>query len=371
MTEQDRPLLISSSLALIDEVVRLASSAALEVHVASDIGSASTHWFTAPLVIVGSDAIVEEIPGRRARVIVVHGSPTNSVDTEETGALDTATQRDIWRFAVELGAEHVVELPDGERWLLDAFRECAEGPVRNGVVVPVLSGSGGAGASTLSANLAVVGSQQGSRSLVIDADPWGGGIDLLMGAEEATGARWSDLRNVSGHLPAGHLDAALPKIADVSILSCAREGTGIEHGPTVETMAAVLSSARRSHDLVLVDCPRVHDEILSVVLEQASAAVLIVGDHVRPTAAAARRYAWLRARVPRVVLVQANTPRGINSDDISHALGAEFLATLPFVPSMTTRADEGELPALPHAYAQACRLILEEIGGSTDRLRAA
>ena len=365
--EQDRPLLISASLPLIDEVVRLASSSALEVHVAADIGSASTHWFTAPLVIVGSDAVVDEIPGRRARVIVVHDSDSTSNNDD---AADTALQRDVWRFAVELGAEHVVELPDGERWLLDAFRECAEGPVRGGVVLPVLAGSGGVGASTLCANLAVVGSRLGARSLVVDADPWGGGIDLLMGAEEATGARWPDLRQVSGHLPAGHLEASLPRVADVSILSCARDGNGPDQGPSVETMAAVLRSARRSHDLVLVDCPNVDDDLLSVVLEQAAHAVLVVSDHVRPTAAAARRHAWLRPRVPRVLLVQASTPRGVAGEDISHALGAQFHATLPFVPSMTTRADDGELPALPKAYVQACRAIIEEIS-SVDRLRAA
>ncbi len=366
--EQSRPLLISSSLPLIDEVVRLASSSALEVHVAADLGSAATQWFTAPLVIVGSDAVVEEIPGRRARVIVVHD--TGSLGTTDDDATETAVQRDVWRFAVELGAEHVVELPDGERWLLDAFRECAEGPVRGGVVVPILGGSGGVGTSTLSANLAIVGSQSGARSLVIDADPWGGGIDLLLGAEEATGARWPDLREVSGHLPAGHLEASLPRVADVSILSCARDGSGADQGPSVDTMSAVLRSARRSHDLVLVDCPRVHDDLLSVVLEQSSNAILVVSDHVRSTAAAARRYAWLRPRVPKVLLVQASSPRGVASEDISHALGAPFLANLPFVPSMTSRADDGELPALPKAYVQACRSIIEEIG-NVERLRAA
>lgn len=43
----DRPLLISSSLPLIDEVVRLASASALEVHVAPDIAAATPHWLSA------------------------------------------------------------------------------------------------------------------------------------------------------------------------------------------------------------------------------------------------------------------------------------------------------------------------------------
>ena len=364
LTDQNRPLLISSSLPLIDEIVRLASSAALEVQVASDIGSGFAHWFTAPLVIVGSDAIVEEVPGRRARVVVVH-------EGDSMSASDAGTQRDVWRFAVELGAEHVVELPEGERWLLDAFRECAEGPVRNGVVLPVFAGSGGVGSSTLSANLAVVASQRGARALVVDGDPWGGGIDLLMGAEETNGARWTDLRHVSGHLPAGHLDAALPKVAGVSVLSCTRGSKASESGLSAETMNAVLTSARRSHDFVVVDCPLTNDNVLPVGFEHAPRAVLVVGDHVRAAAAAARRYGWLRTRVPQVVLVQATTPKGIAGEDIAHALGADFLAVLPFVPSMTSRSDEGELPALPRSYSTACSAIVEEILGTGERRRAA
>lgn len=370
MNEQSRPLLISSSLPLIDEIVRLASSAALEVHVASDVGSASTHWFTAPLVIVGSDAVVEDVPGRRARVVVID-SQLFDQDSGDSTSRDAAAQRDIWRFAVELGAEHVVELPDGEQWLLDAFRECAEGPTRNGVVVPILGGSGGVGVSTLSVNLAIAAHRSGVRSLVIDADPWGGGLDLLMGVEEKTGARWSDLQQVTGHLPAGHLDAALPKAADVAVLSCARDLSAVETGLTAETMSAVLASARRSHDLVVLDCSRTPEDVLAVVFEQAGLAVLLVGDHVRATAAAARRHSWIRLRVPTVHVVQANTPRGIASADIERVLGSEFVASVPFVPSMPLRSDEGELPALPRPYRFACQQILEVVYGRGDNRRAA
>ena len=120
-TDGRRPLLVSSSLPLIDDVVRLASSAALEVHVASDLASATRHWLEAPLVLIGSDvSSTSEIPGKRARVVVVHAD--GDIDSH-----DTARQRDMWRFAVEVGAEHVVELPEGERWLMESFRECAVG----------------------------------------------------------------------------------------------------------------------------------------------------------------------------------------------------------------------------------------------------
>ena len=349
MTEH--PLLISSCLPLIDEVVRLASLVALEVQVAPDMTAAASHWLTAPLVIVGSDVTVDAHNlGRRARLVVAHLHKDDD---------DALVQRDMWRFAVEVGAEHVVELPEGGRWLVESLRECAEGPARNGKVVCVLGGSGGVGASTLAVNVAICAARMGVRGLVVDADPWGGGLDLLLGAEDITGARWADLHHVSGHLPAGHLDAALPRVADVAVLSCTRTDAGL---PAHETMTAVLAAGRRSHDLVVVDCSRCADDLLSVVLAASDAAVLLVGDHVRATAAAARRHGWLRTKVASVQVVQASSPRGIPGDDIAHALGVELTATLPHVPSMTVRADEGDLPALPRAYVTACEAVLAGLG---------
>ena len=358
-SDSRRPLLVSSSLQLIDEVVRLASSAALEVQVAPDLTTATRHWLDAPLVIIGSDITgTADLPGKRARVIVV-----DAQDGDDTDA-DTARQRDMWRFAVEVGAEHVVELPDGERWLVESLRECAEGPIRDGRVTAVLGGTGGVGTSTFTVNLAVTANRRGSRSLVIDADPWGGGLDLVVGAEEMTGARWSDLRHVSGHLPAGHLDAALPRIGDVSVLSCSRDDDASGHSSIAidaGTMASVLAAGRRSHDHVFVDCSRCSDELLGSILAASHSAVLLAGDHVRATAAAARRFFWLKGKVSPLVVVQASSPRGIARDDVEHALGVDLAGVVPHVPSMTSRADEGDLPALPRAYVAACDSVLDVV----------
>ncbi len=354
MTEH--PLLVTSSLPLIDEVVRLASSVALEVQVTPDLSAAASHWLGAPLIIIGSDVVTHANPlGRRARIIVAHMEEDHE---------DAVAQRDMWRFAVEVGAEHVVELPDGERWLMDSLRECAEGPPRNGTVIAILGGSGGIGASTLAVNLAITAARTGVRSLLIDADPWGGGLDLVLGAEDVTGARWSDLHNVAGQLPSGHLEAALPRVADISVLACSRTESDL---PPLETMSAVLQSGRRSHDLVVVDCSRCTDELLTTVVASCSGAVLVVGDHVRSTAAAARRFAWLHTHVGAVAVVQACSPRGIAREDVSRALGVDVIASLPHVPSMTIRADEGDLPSLPRSYVMACEEILRSLRVGSGR----
>ena len=59
------------------------------------------------------------------------------------------------------------------------------GPTRaRGAVIAVIGGRGGAGASVFATALA----HSATEALLVDLDPWGGGIDLLLGAETASRA---------------------------------------------------------------------------------------------------------------------------------------------------------------------------------------
>ena len=65
---------------------------------------------------------------------------------------------------------------------------------RRGAAVAVVGGCGGAGASVLAAALAVTAVRHGGRALLVDCDPLGGGLDLVLGAEHVAGLRWPDDR---------------------------------------------------------------------------------------------------------------------------------------------------------------------------------
>ena len=65
-----------------------------------------------------------------------------------------------------------------------------------GEVVAVIGGCGGAGASLFAVALA----QAATDALLVDLDPWGGGIDLLVGGEATPGLRWPDLALQGGRL---------------------------------------------------------------------------------------------------------------------------------------------------------------------------
>ena len=165
--------------------------------------------------------------------------------------LDDST---VWQLAASAGAESVQPLPGAEALLADRLAASADGPAR-GTTVAVLGGRGGAGASTLACALARAAVDTGAV-LLVDADPYGGGLDLLMGAEDLPGLRWPDLATARGRASPDELRAALPVADGVTLLSWHR-GEPVELPPAA--MDLVLGAGRRGHDLVVVDLPRSPD----------------------------------------------------------------------------------------------------------------
>ena len=73
----------------------------------------------------------------------------------------------LWQQAVAIGAEHVVDLREGERFLAQAFARVADGPSRDGHLLVVTGATGGVGASTLAVNLAFTAAESGKRTILI------------------------------------------------------------------------------------------------------------------------------------------------------------------------------------------------------------
>src|SRR5699024_11548525 len=87
--------------------------------------------------------------------------------------------------------------------------------------VGVVAGCGDAGASVLACALAGRAGADHSTVLV-DADPLGGGLDLVLGAEQVPGPRWTDLSASRGQLRPSTLADALPRHDVLVLLSWGR-----------------------------------------------------------------------------------------------------------------------------------------------------
>ena len=326
----DRPLLLTADPVVLDDLLRIGVTAGTEVQVAPDVGAARRVWAAAACVVVGPDAAAA---CARARLPRRPGVVLLGADLDDAG---------IWQTAVEVGAEHVVFLPDGEAWLTELLAEAVEPSRTGGQLVAVVGGRGGAGATTLAVALALQGARTGRSSLLVDADPLGGGIDLVLGGESDQGLRWPDLATTAGRVPGGALTAALPRMAELSVLSWNR---GDVLGVPPEAVRAVLDAGLRSCDLVVADLPRALDDTGQVVLSLARLVLLVVPAEVRAAAAATRVAVQLapHARDLRLV-VRGPAPSGLGADEIAGALGLPLAGFLRPEPGLDLALERGEPP---------------------------
>lgn len=289
-----RALLVTADPLLRDELLRLAAAAGVGVDVAADVPSALRCWTTAAVVLVGSDLAAELAraePSRRDSVQVATWS--NPPD-------------ELFRRALSLGAESVVELPSGAAWLSSRLADAGDEGRLRGMVVGVTSGSGGAGATTFACALAQVAARHGP-TLLLDADPFGPGVDRVLGLEDRAGIRWEELLSTSGRLGARALREAVPRAADLGVLTWS---TGSARRLSAEPVREALAAARRGHDTVVVDLPRAADPVSTDLADRCDRVLVVVTASVTGVASASRWAARFpeRSRLRLVVRGSAADP---------------------------------------------------------------
>jgi secretion/DNA translocation related CpaE-like protein len=246
---------------------------------------------------------------------------------------------------VTLGAEHVLFLPDAEPWLVERLADAAS-PAPPGVVVAVVGARGGAGATSFAIAYALAAARTGKRTLLVDADAYGGGIDLAIGADHLAGPRWADV--VPGFLPGGAhvgegLTATLPRCGEVTVLSWSR---GAALGPVPSTVVeALLGTARRGSDVVVVDLPRSFDEASRVALAAADIAYVVCPAEIRACASGQRVAEAVRMYVDDVrAVVRGPSPTNLDGRTVAESLGLPLAGYLRAEPGIAEALDHGRAP---------------------------
>ena len=338
-------LLVTGDPLLTETVRRVAAVAGRELEVVVDPRDARAAWTRADDVVVGDDVVqgcLEAGVRRRPRLTVVTGG----------GDSDLA-----WRSLLALGAEAVVPLPAGEGQLLERLGLAARAG-GGGLVVGVMPGSGGAGASVLAAALCLAATRAALSPLLLDADADGPGADLLLGAEDETGARWRDLADVTSGLDPGSLRAALPAAHGVHVLAVDRGG-----GEALPEAALdpVLSSARHAFDLVVVDLPRGRPAVVERLAPCCDSVLLVATGDVRGATSAARAAARLRGTAPLQLVARQVPGGGLDGPALADWLELPAAADLAHDQRMVASLDRGDPPGAGGRFAKVADRMLSAL----------
>ena len=347
-----RPLLITTDNLLLDDVSRVAAAAGVELDHARSPASRGL-WQLAPLVVLDAAmveaAVAARLPRRDGVVVVTAEHPP----------------AELFELCVRLGVDRTVSMPGSEEVLIAALADAVAGRRSAGTCVAVLGACGGAGASVFAVALALAAAHGGAESMLVDADPWGAGCDVLLGIDQAPGLRWRDLGASPGRFPDDALQKALPAARTgrgrVCVLAPGRQAVG-EIG--VLTMDLVLASGLRSGGVTVVDLPRHPADAGDRVLEKADLVVVVTPADVRGCWAADRVRSRIDAFGCRAgVVVRGPSPGGLGAHEVAGILQLPLLARMRADPALPRDLEFG-LSLVGHRrrpLAAAARRVLAEV----------
>ena len=312
-------LCLSADPAVVDTVSACAAALGRPWQVSTDPGQIRSGWLGAPVVFVGVDC---------APAVLGAGLPARPgvFLCAEQGAEAAVWSVPLQAVVLLLGEDHPEGASQVSQVLLDVAAD--QGRAR---VVKVLGASGGLGVSTLVAGLALAAQRSGLDTAAAELATDSGGLDLLFGAERAPGWRWPDLARARGQL--GEVRSHLPQSGGITVISAGRDPAR----PDAAARQAVLDSAQRGHQVVLLDLGR-GDELPP----GPGATLLLVGSDVHSLMAARHRLHSLGSAHPLIV-VRRRGRRGIPTAEVATALGAPVLGQISddrAVPAALELADQ-------------------------------
>lgn len=336
---------------------RAAAAVGVRVACISPESAELTHrtWLAAAAVVIDEEAARRcghrGLPRRAWVVLLTLGEPGTAA----------------WECAINIGAQRLCALPAGEDQLVGQLSEATEAVrdgLRPGRVIAITAGRGGAGSSIFSVALALSAGQ----ALLLDVDPFSGGIDLLLGGEAVPGLRWPDLSLRGGRLNWAAVRDALPEHRGVSVLSSTRRG----HEMNAGQLGAVIDAGQRGGTTVVCDVPRWMTDATAAALDRADLVVTITTCDVRAVAATSALAPALRIVNPNIgLVVRGPSPGGLRAGDIADTIGLPLLAAMRPEHQLTQSLEQGGLRLRRRSpLAVAARQVLALLDNKAQKVAA-
>ena len=262
-----------------------------------------------------------------------------------------------WQLALQFDAEHVEVLPNESDWLIEHVVPPIQSRAHVVLVTPAV---GGAGASTVACALAAQYAAQGVKVCLIDADLRAGGLDVLMGCEQAAGMRWADITSLQGSVDGAELFNSLIVSHAIHVLAPKRGKFEVDSSKIL-TLIETLASAC---DVVVVDAPRMTEELTQSLTSLSDDVLLVMPTTVRASSLVTtvkERFADVRCGlVVRQVPGSGLTPIGV-----AQAVDIPLRATLPTDARVVEQVEQGL--GLTHVTLGAFSRSINQLSTSLER----
>ncbi len=331
-------LVVTGDSLLAQSVQAAAAALGVQPLLVAHADQAKKYWGQANLILIGTDQASSVIGAGLEGKAGTHVIGTN--------------QRDLLAWSVPLAAPALL-LPDQSSFLSSLMSGPTVHIGNNCLTVAVLGGSGGVGASTLAAGLAQRAVRADHSVALVELDEYGGGLDLLFGAEREPGWRWPDLSSATGYV--GKLSGRLPNTTGVDLVSTSRASPGL---PSSDAVKAIVRSLQRTHDLVVLDAGTA-DRVLEVAMT--NCLVVVAGD-IKPMLSAKARLA--KAKLVDVEVVVRRSPAwSLDPQLVEETLKAPVIGVIDEDRKLGVDAAFGSAPALGarSRFSRVCTKILDRL----------
>ncbi|MEO5833384.1 MAG: septum site-determining protein Ssd [Nakamurella sp.] len=362
-----RPLVVTDDEDLLDDLLRIAAAAGVEVDHARHVDSRAS-WRAAPVVLLDARqvrrAVLARLPRRSGVIVVAAAEPDGNV----------------WEHCVLLGVERTVLLPQAEDLLVAMLSDSVHRGPGGGRVVSVIGARGGAGSSMLAAAVAVAGLRSGAGVVLADCDPWGAGQDVLLGLETDPGLRWPDLATPAGRVPADALHESLPSVGrgpgtpsgrrwrgpEPGVLSVLSFGRDTDDVPSPDVLTVVLDACRRAGEFAVLDLARAPDPLGDLALESSDLVIVVASADLFACYAGRRVVDRIDAAGARAgLVVRGPSTAGLGADDLARSLELPLIAYMRPQPRLAHDVEHGQAPgADPRSpLGRAAEAVLAVLGG--------
>ncbi|WP_407319273.1 pilus assembly protein FlpE [Isoptericola halotolerans] len=189
--------------------------------------------------------------------------------------------------------------------------------------------------------------RRAGATALVDLDVPGGGLDVLLGVEDQTGARWPDLVDARGTVDGDGLVGALPRWGAVPLLSGSRHDAAeqpLDDGVVLDVVTALLRSGHRA--VLDVGRPAAWRSSTRSLVAAADAVVLVVPLTAPAVAGAVATTAVLErwGAGPVHLAARRPAPGRIDAAGLQRAVDRPAAATLGWDGRLAAALERGDGP---------------------------